>query len=78
MRIAKLLFAGSLSALVTALPAFAKQPDAQKSEERETSASCHAYQKAPDGSWTALPCQESGGGQTQHKPVAKGEEEESR
>lgn len=80
MRIARAIFAGSVLALAMTMPAFAKHNEAQKTDNDRTSAtaSCHAYQQAEDGSWTQLPCQEAGGGQTQHKPVAKGAEEEPR
>ena len=54
MRIAKSIFVGSLAALVAA-PALAKNSDVQKTV---ASISCQAYQKAPDGSWTPLPCGE--------------------
>ena len=80
MRIARAIFAGSVLALAMTMPAFAKHTEAQKTDNDRTSAtaSCHAYQQAEDGSWTQLPCQEAGGGQTQHKPVAKGAEAEPR
>ena len=61
MRIAKLIFVGSLAALVlVAAPALAKNSDGQKTEDKQASASCQAYQPAPDGSWTPLPCGEMG------------------
>jgi len=79
MRIAGVIFVGSVAAMVIAGPAFAKHPEAQKPSDREsTSSSCHAYQQAADGSWTQLPCEEAGNGQTQHRPVAKSGEEEPR
>lgn len=79
MQIAKVIFAGSVATMVMAAPALAKHPEAQKTEENQsTSSSCHVYQQAADGSWQQLPCQEFGNGQTQHKPVAKGGEEEPR
>jgi hypothetical protein len=79
MRIASVIFVGSVAAMVMAAPAAAKHPEAQKTDENQsTSPSCHAYQQAADGSWTQLPCQEFGNGQTQHKPVAKGSEDEPR
>jgi len=59
MRIAKSIFVGSLAALVAA-PALAKNSDGQKTEDKPASASCKAYQRAPDGSWTPLPCGEMG------------------
>ena len=79
MRIASVIFVGSVAALLTAAPVFAKHPEAQKTDDsKSTSSSCHAYQQAADRSWTQLPCQEFGNGQTQHRPVAKGGEDEPR
>ncbi|HEX2365994.1 MAG TPA: hypothetical protein VHJ00_13340 [Bradyrhizobium sp.] len=78
MRIAKMIFMGSVAALAMTAPVLAKNPESQKTDDKSDSASCHAYQQAPDGSWTALPCQEFGNGQTQHRPPAKGGEEERR
>ena len=61
MRIAKLFFVGPLGALVlVAAPALAKNSDGQKTEDKQASASCQAYQQAPDGSWMPLPCGEIG------------------
>jgi hypothetical protein len=77
MRITRLFVAGSLAALALSTPALAKHAESQKSEDKSTSSSCHAYQRAEDGSWTALPCQEAGGAHTEHKPApAKGSTEE--
>ena len=59
MRIAKSIFVGSLAALVAG-PALAKNSDGQKTEDKQASVSCQAYQKAPDGSWTPLPCRRKG------------------
>jgi hypothetical protein len=79
MRIAKVIFIGSVAALLAAAPALAKHPEAQKTgENQSTSSSCHAYQQAADGSWQQLPCQEFGNGQTQHRPAGKGGEDEPR
>jgi hypothetical protein len=65
MRIATVIFAGSVTALAHfATPALAKnpetQPDAQKADEKQPTSTCRAYQKAADGSWQAMPCQEMG------------------
>ena len=61
MRIAKSIFVGWLAALVVVdAPALAKNSDGQKTEDKQASVSCQAYQKAPDGSWTPLPCGEVG------------------
>ena len=80
MRITLAAFPLSLAVVATmAGPVQAKHAEAQKSEESAAS-SCSAYQQAPDGSWTQLPCKESGGHgqpQTQHKPGTQGAEPES-
>lgn len=79
MRIAKAIFVGSVFALALTGPALARHTEPQKTDDKSSAtASCHAYQQAEDGSWTQVPCQEAGGGQTQHKPAAKGAEEEPR
>jgi hypothetical protein len=78
MRIAKVIFVGSVAGLLLSAPAMAKNAQTQKTDDQSTSSNCHAYQQAPDGSWQQLPCQEAGGGQTQHKPPPKASEEEPR
>jgi hypothetical protein len=73
MRIAKSVFVGSLAALVlVAAPALAKNSDVQKTEDKPASASCKSYQRAPDGSWTPLPCGEMGAKAPQ-KNTARGQ-----
>jgi hypothetical protein len=73
MRIAKSIFVGSLAALVlVAAPALAKNSDGQKTEDKQASASCQAYQQAPDGSWTPLSCGEMGAKAPQ-KDTARGQ-----
>ncbi|WP_454618772.1 DUF948 domain-containing protein [Bradyrhizobium cenepequi] len=62
MRIAAVIFAGSVAALALfATPVLAKssetQSDAQKTDDKQP---CRAYQKAADGSWQEMPCQEMG------------------
>jgi hypothetical protein len=74
MRIAKSIFVGSLAALVAA-PALAKNSDAQKTEDKPASTSCKAYQRAPDGSWTPLPCGEIGARQ---KDTARGTDQRTK
>ncbi len=78
MRFGHALFIASTAGLLMlATPTLARNADAQKSGERPT-ASCHAYQMAADGSWTELPCQETGAtGQTQHKPAPKNADDET-
>jgi hypothetical protein len=63
MRINHMIFVGSLAALVaTVAPALAKNSQTSKPDEQasSSSSSCHAYQQAPDGTWTELPCQAPG------------------
>ena len=56
MRIARSVFVGSMAALaLLTAPALAKNSNAQKADDKPASSSCHAYQRAPDGSWIALP-----------------------
>lgn len=86
MRIAHLIFTGSVAALaMLTAPVLAKNSNTQKIDDTSTSSpassSCHAYQQAPDGSWNPLPCQESGGAsqaQTQHKSATRGSDEDAR
>jgi hypothetical protein len=68
MRIARLIFVGSIAVLaVLATPALAKNSNsnpananAQKVDDKPAAQGCHAYQMGPDGSWVELPCQEVG------------------
>jgi hypothetical protein len=77
MRFGHALFIAS-TALTLAVPALARNADTQKAGEQPASSSCHAYQMAADGTWTPLPCQETGStGQTQHKPAPKSTDDET-
>jgi hypothetical protein len=88
MRIARLIYAGSIAALAAAAaPALAKNTNlnshaganAQKIEDQPASQGCHAYQQAPDGSWTPLSCQEGGPTAPAHgKSAARHLEEDAR
>lgn len=78
MRIAKVIFVGSAAALLMTAPVLAKKAQTEKTDDQSTSSSCHAYQQAADGSWEQLPCQEAGGGETQHRPPPKSSEEAPR
>ncbi len=49
MRIATLIFVGSIAALVAAAPAQAKNPESHKAVDRSETSSCHAYQQAAGG-----------------------------
>jgi hypothetical protein len=79
MRFGHAIMLASTAALLTlATPSLARNSDAQKTGEQPASSSCHAYQQAADGSWSQVPCQEMGpAGQTQHKPVPHGTDEEA-
>jgi hypothetical protein len=56
MRIAKVIFAGSV-AVALATPALARHSDAQKpAEEAVSSSPCQAYEMGPDGAWRQQPC----------------------
>jgi hypothetical protein len=80
MRIASTVLAGAVAVLLTT-PVLARNSDA-KSEEKSLSSTCSAYQQAPDGSWTQLPCKETGERnnqpQTQHRTPAQGTDQEER
>ena len=80
MRVSPMIFIGSLVAFAAlTIPALAKDKGAQRTDEKQTSAACHAYEQAPDGSWRALACEEVGGnGQTQHRGPARSREEDPR
>ena len=85
MRIAHLIFTGSIAALaVLTAPALAKNSNTQKTDDAATSTAsspCHAYQQAPDGSWNPVACEEVGApsqAQTQHRPVSQGSTEDAR
>jgi hypothetical protein len=82
MRIVRLIFVGSVTALaVLTAPALAKHSGAQKTDDKQdqTSSSCHARQQIADGSWTEIHCQEVGSdGQTQHRSATRNEGEETR
>ena len=79
MRFGHALFIASTAGLLTlAAPTLARNADAQKSGERPAASSCHAYQMVADGSWTELPCQETGStGQPQHKTSSKSADDET-
>ena len=78
MRIAPVIFVGFAGALLMTAPVLAKKGQTQKIDDQSTPASCHAYQQAADGTWEQLPCQEAGGGETQHRPPPKSSEEAPR
>ena len=58
---------GSIAVLATlSTPILAKSSGAQKADDKSAVA-CSAYEKAPDGSWTPVPCQEIGSGGRKHR-----------
>jgi hypothetical protein len=76
---AGIVAASAAALIVLTAPALSKGSDARKRDDASTPSSCHAYQQEADGSWTERPCEEKGQpAQTEHKPVAKGTEEEPR
>ncbi len=84
MRIAKLVFAGSLAAIAAiATPALAKSAERQKADEKAAtttnSTGCQAYQQAADGTWNQLPCGEAGSsGPTLRRAATKGADDNER
>ncbi len=81
MRIARVLFAGSVAAAAAlATPVLAKHSETQKTDERPTSTSCNSYQQAADGSWVRQPCAEVGlpGERTQKSATTQGPRDEAR
>jgi hypothetical protein len=88
MRIARLIFVGSIAALAGLTgPALAKNSNsnananAQKIEDTPAAQGCHAYQQAADGSWVQLSCQEVGPtsqAPTPHKSATRAPDEETR
>jgi hypothetical protein len=77
MRKASLILPGSIALLaVLSAPVLAKSPGAPKAEEKPASSGCSAYEMAPDGTWTVLPCQETGStGQTRQRSAPHGGDE---
>ena len=64
---------GSIAALaVLSAPVLAKSSGSQKTDDKSAASPCSAYEQAPDGSWTPLPCGEIGsssrGATCQSKP----------
>lgn len=56
---------GSIVALaLVSAPVLAKS---QKADDKSPAAACTAYEKAADGSWTPVPCQEIGSGGRKHQ-----------
>ena len=51
MRIATMILAGSVAALVASTPTLAKNSELQKAGDKSESAPCRAYQQTGDGSF---------------------------
>ena len=78
MQTARMIFVGSIAALA-ALTAPALANNTAKTTDPSTSSPCKAYQQAPDGTWTQLPCQELGAGnKPQHKSATRSSDQETR
>jgi hypothetical protein len=72
------LLASTAGLLTLVAPTLARNSDAQKASEQPASSTCHAYQQAADGSWTAVPCQEMGSsGQGRRKSAPHGSDDET-
>ncbi len=73
MRTVSAILLGSVAALaILTAPVQAKTSDAQPTDDKSTSSSCHSYEQNPDGSWKPLPCQELGSpAQQQRKPATR-------
>jgi hypothetical protein len=68
MRKSSGILLGSTAALaILSAPVLAKSSGAQKNDDKSGAAACSAYEKAPDGSWTPVPCQEIGPGSRKHQ-----------
>lgn len=82
MRMVHLIFAGALAASAgLACPAFARNADAAKNDDKAAASSCSAYQQGPDGSWEQLPCKEAGDRgqpQTQNRSGSRGTQQSER
>jgi hypothetical protein len=72
-----MIFVGSVAALA-ALTAPALANNTGMTTDSSTSSPCKAYQQAPDGTWTQLPCQELGAGnRQQHKSATRSSDKET-
>ena len=77
MRIITTIFLGSIATLtVLTAPALARTSDAQKTDNKPISSSCHSYVQNPDGSWKPLPCEEIGAeAKSRRKSATQGTDE---
>ncbi len=77
MRLGYAIFLASTAGLLTlAAPTLARNANAHKPDEQSAAPSCHAYQRAADGSWEELPCQEMGStGHAQRRSARSTDEE---
>lgn len=65
MRKSDRILLGSIVALaLTSAPVLAKS---EKADDKSAAGACSAYEKAPDGSWTSVPCREIGSGGRKHQ-----------
>ncbi len=55
---------GSIVVAVLSAPVLAKS---EKADDKSAAAACTAYEQAPDGSWTPVPCREIGSGGRKHQ-----------
>jgi hypothetical protein len=80
MQLKYAIFVGAMAALASlAVPALARNSDAENTGEQPTSSSCSARQKTADGTWQQVPCQELGATkQTSRKSATRGTDEQTR
>ncbi|MDO8398613.1 MAG: hypothetical protein Q7T45_12415 [Bradyrhizobium sp.] len=59
-----ILLGSTVALALMSAPVLAKS---QKADDKSAAATCTAYEKAADGSWTPVPCQEIGSGGRKHQ-----------
>jgi hypothetical protein len=54
------IFASAVAFALLTAPVLAKNPDTRQAEDVSAPSSCHSLEKAADGNWVPIPCQELG------------------
>lgn len=80
MRLGSAMLLGLIAALLTlAAPTLARNSNHEQKTREAPASGCNAYQRAPDGTWTQLPCEEVGSKPaTQPRSASKRGDEETR
>ena len=67
---------GSLTALaIVTAPVLARNSNTQQPDEKSAPSQCHSLQRAADGAWVEIPCQEAGApAQPQPRPTGRSAE----